>query len=84
MFSAVLQLLVYQKFGGISNYIEAATREANREGEGEFAGSGIVFLFSESFPILAMMGFAAYAVPGQGGAATIAPDLGAAPALSTA
>lgn len=61
MLSAVLQLLVYQKFGGISNYIEAATREANREGEGEFAGSGIIFLFSESFPILAMMGFAAYA-----------------------
>ncbi|MFB2836052.1 hypothetical protein [Floridanema evergladense] len=61
MFSAVLQLLVYQKFGGISNYIEAATRAANREGEGEFAGSGIIFLFSESFPILAMMGFALFA-----------------------
>ncbi|MBE9223914.1 hypothetical protein IQ264_00280 [Phormidium sp. LEGE 05292] len=65
MLSAVLQLLVYQKFGGITNYIEAATRAARREGEGEFAGSGIIFLFSESFPILAMMGFAAYAQKNQ-------------------
>lgn len=60
MLSAVLQLMVYQKFGGISGYIDAATRAARREGD-EFQGMGIVVLFSESFPILSMMGFAAYA-----------------------
>jgi hypothetical protein len=60
MLSAVLQLSVYQKFGGIGGYIEAATRAARREGN-EFQGMGIVVLFSECFPILSMMGFAAYA-----------------------
>lgn len=60
MLSAVLQLMVYQKFGGIGGYIDAATRAARREGD-EFQGMGIVVLFSESFPILSMMGFAAYA-----------------------
>jgi hypothetical protein len=59
--AAILQLMVYQKFGGIANYIDAATRAARREGEDEFQGMGILFLLSESFPILAMMGFTVYA-----------------------
>ncbi|MDJ0734635.1 MAG: hypothetical protein QNJ47_11315 [Nostocaceae cyanobacterium] len=59
--SAILQLMVYQKFGGLENYIAAATRAARREGENEFQGMGIVFLISESFPILSMMAFAVYA-----------------------
>jgi hypothetical protein len=59
--SAILQIMVYQKFGGIANYIEAATRFAMREGEDEFEGMGIIFLLSESFPIAFMMGFAHYA-----------------------
>ncbi|WP_414577516.1 hypothetical protein [Anabaena sp. CCY 9402-a] len=59
--AAILQVMVYQKFGGIANYIEAATRAAMREGENEFQGMGILFLLSESFPIVSMMGFAVYA-----------------------
>ncbi|MBD2165282.1 hypothetical protein H6G04_12840 [Calothrix membranacea FACHB-236] len=59
--SAILQLMVYQKFGGIANYIAAATRAAMRDGENEFQGMGILFVLSESFPILAMMGFTIYA-----------------------
>ncbi|MDJ0617723.1 MAG: hypothetical protein QNJ63_13445 [Calothrix sp. MO_192.B10] len=59
--AAILQLMVYQKFGGLENYIAAATRAARREGENEFQGMGIVFLLSESFPILSMMAFAVYA-----------------------
>ena len=60
MISAILQLMVYQKFGGIANYIESATR-ALTGGDNEFKGMGIVFLVSESFPILSMMAFAVYA-----------------------
>ncbi|MDJ0675321.1 MAG: hypothetical protein QNJ36_08090 [Calothrix sp. MO_167.B42] len=59
--SAILQLMVYHKFGGLENYIAAATRAARREGENEFQGMGIVFLVSESFPILSMMAFTVYA-----------------------
>ncbi|BAY90308.1 MULTISPECIES: hypothetical protein [unclassified Tolypothrix] len=59
--SASLQLLVYQKFGGILNYIEAANRSAMGGGENEFQGMGILFVLSESFPILAMMAFTIYA-----------------------
>lgn len=57
--SAVLQILVYQRFGGLTGYINAATDVVGR-GEA-FAGTGLLFVLSESFPILAMMGFAAYA-----------------------
>jgi hypothetical protein len=59
LLSAGLQIMVYQQFGGILGYINAAT-DVTGEG-GSFEGLGIVFLFSESFPILAMMGFAALA-----------------------
>lgn len=57
--SAGLQMLVYQRFGGLTGYIAAATDVVGR-GEA-FAGTGLLFVLSESFPILAMMGFAAYA-----------------------
>lgn len=58
IFSAVLQIGVYQQFGGIMGYIASATDIENRTA---WEGMGIVFLFSESFPILAMMAFALYA-----------------------
>jgi hypothetical protein len=57
--AGVIQLLVYSKYGGVIGYITAAT---DLEGRAEsFSGMGLVFLFSESFPILSMIGFAAYA-----------------------
>ncbi|MDB9374352.1 hypothetical protein [Nodularia sphaerocarpa] len=58
--SALLQIMVYRQFGGISNYINAATVSADEAGV-SFEGMGILFMFSESFPILAMFGFAIYA-----------------------
>ena len=58
MLSAGLQILVYIQFGGIMGYITSAT---NPEEASKFEGTGLVFLFSESFPILAMMAFANYA-----------------------
>ncbi|WP_208346090.1 hypothetical protein [Aetokthonos hydrillicola] len=58
MLSAVLQLKVYQEFGGIMSYIASAT---DVEELTKFEGMGVVFLFSESFPILAMMAFTVYA-----------------------
>lgn len=56
--SAVLQLMVYKMFGGFMGYIEASSME-NREAS--FNGMGWIFMLSESFPILAMMGFTVYA-----------------------
>jgi hypothetical protein len=58
--SAGLQIMVYQQFGGILGYINSATN-IGQEGSKAFEGLGIVFLFSESFPILAMMAYAFYA-----------------------
>jgi uncharacterized membrane protein len=57
IFSAVLQIGVYQQFGGLMGYIASASQE----GGSNLEGMGIVFLFSESFPILAMMAFSVYA-----------------------
>jgi hypothetical protein len=57
--SALLQVLVYIKFGGIVSYIETAA-DANFGAEA-FSGMGPLFMFSESFPILAMIRFVAYA-----------------------
>jgi len=56
--SAVLQIGVYQQSGGIMGYIDAARAT---ESDSNLTGMGIVFLFSESFPILAMMAFTVYA-----------------------
>jgi hypothetical protein len=58
LFTGLLQLWVYASYGGIMGYIAAATAYEYPE---RMAGMGIVFLFSETFPILAMMLFAAYA-----------------------
>lgn len=54
--SFVLQIRVYQQFGGIMGYINSAIEESSG-----FEGMGFVFLFSETFPILAMMAFSVYA-----------------------
>jgi hypothetical protein len=60
LLSAVLQVFTYQKFGGVMNYISAATSK-EAEDASQFKGMGILFIVSESFPILAMMGFVVYA-----------------------
>jgi hypothetical protein len=49
--SAALQLMVYASFGGISGYMQTFI-----EVEDGFTGMGWVFMFSEAFPILAVIG----------------------------
>jgi hypothetical protein len=53
--SALLQVWVYVQFGGIAGYIEATTEQVFRN---NMPGMGFTFMFSESFPILALMAFA--------------------------
>jgi hypothetical protein len=60
LLSAILQIFVYAKFGGILSYIATATDVSGSGGEA-FSGMGPLFMISESFPILAMIGFVAYA-----------------------
>lgn len=50
-----LQAFIYYKFGGISGYIDLYTSGLSRKA---FRGYGIVFLFSESFPIIYIIGIA--------------------------
>jgi hypothetical protein len=52
--TAALQVLIFIRFGGLSGYVTTV-----EERTGDFAGMGVVFMFSESFPILALMGGAA-------------------------
>jgi hypothetical protein len=55
--SFILQVRVYQQFGGITNYINSAVVAR----DGSFQGMGLMFLFSESFPILFMLLYAVLA-----------------------
>ncbi|MDW8206691.1 MAG: hypothetical protein RMJ43_02555 [Chloroherpetonaceae bacterium] len=55
--SALLQTYIYAEKGGISGFIRAYEEERARA----FEGKGWFFTISESFPILAMMGFAVIA-----------------------
>lgn len=58
--SAILQLWVYARFGGVLGYIQAY-RDAESLRIDTFAGMSYLFSISESFPILALIGFAIYA-----------------------
>lgn len=51
--SASLQIWVYTRFGGLGGYITSYV-----EGSGVFEGMGWIFMISESFPILCIIGFA--------------------------
>jgi hypothetical protein len=57
--SAVIQIFVYLKFGGLGGYINTATDLTIKDEA--FAGVGWLLMFSDNFPILAMIGFVAYA-----------------------
>lgn len=57
--SAILQIRVYQHFGGILGYITTATDPTTAGEAGR--GMGPLFMISESFPMLAMIGFVVYA-----------------------
>lgn len=54
--TALAQLAVYRQYGGIQGYIQTYEAGANA-----FVGMGWVFMISESFPILAFMGYAFWA-----------------------
>jgi hypothetical protein len=56
--SAILQVGVYVVYGGIVGYIEASRSVDDAQ---SMQGMGVVFLISETFPILAMLAFAVYA-----------------------
>ena len=59
------QVFVYMRFGGIGGYIESyESRRSAPLGNtgGGFAGMSYVFAISESFPILVVMGYAAFVV----------------------
>lgn len=53
----VLQIRVYAQYGGILGYIQAST---NLEERDAMPCMGLIFMISESFPILALMAFAVY------------------------
>src|SRR4030095_12298034 len=53
--TVILQLWIYSMYGGITGYISAAS-----EGRDAFRNIGVVFVVSESFPMLALIGFAVY------------------------
>ncbi len=55
--TAAAQIFVYSLFGGIGGYVSAYEQDVRVS----FAGMGWLFLISETTPILAMMGLAAYA-----------------------
>ncbi|MBA2662344.1 MAG: hypothetical protein H0U74_08610 [Bradymonadaceae bacterium] len=54
--TALLQLLIYVQFGGIMGYIMAY-----EDGGAAFEGKGWLFMLSEKFPVIALMGYAFYA-----------------------
>jgi hypothetical protein len=51
----MLQLWIYSMYGGIAGYIDMAS-----EGGEAFRNMGVLFLVSESFPALALIGFVIY------------------------
>ena len=60
--TAALQVQVYRQSGGILGYINIyETRFQTDNPGGGFEGMGWIFMISESFPILALMGYAFYA-----------------------
>jgi hypothetical protein len=58
LITGALQAYVYMSFGGLGGFIQAYT---NRYEEQAFEGMGWVFMLAESFPILALIGYAAFA-----------------------
>jgi hypothetical protein len=60
--SAALQLWVYVSHGGLAGYVDAFSESiGGPQSQRAFVGMGWVFMLSESFPIVAMIAFAAWA-----------------------
>jgi hypothetical protein len=55
--SAILQIWVYKQSGGIVGYVTSFQEDTMTA----FKGMGIIFMLSETFPVLMMMGFVVYA-----------------------
>lgn len=58
--SGLLQIWVYASYGGIAGYIDSFSSSLSL-GQRAFMGQGYLFVLSEVFPLLAIMGFAVYA-----------------------
>jgi hypothetical protein len=56
--SALLQVWVYAQFGGIEGFVAAATEQSFRN---NMPGMGFTFMFSESFPLVALLAFVVFA-----------------------
>lgn len=56
LLTGALQIWVYASYGGILGYIQAYTERATTNA---FRGMGWIFMLSESFPVLALMSYAA-------------------------
>jgi hypothetical protein len=59
--SGALQAWVYATQGGLAGYVESFTEAIGRPRENHFVGMGWIFTISESFPVVAMIVFAAWA-----------------------
>ena len=59
--TSMLQLWIYSMYGGIAGYIDMAS-----EGREAFRNMGPLFLVSESFPALALIGFVVYGADSRG------------------
>jgi hypothetical protein len=63
--SGLLQMWIYWRYGGLSGYIQMYVESYKHYGTTDpnlsFTGMGWIFTISESFPLLAMMGFGFYA-----------------------
>jgi hypothetical protein len=65
--SAIVQYLLYARFGGVRGFIDAFTNDAQTmdasdtfDRDNALAGMGWVIMFAECFPIFAMIAFAAW------------------------
>src|SRR5262249_53295869 len=56
--SALLQVWVYARFGGIEGFIAASTEQTVRN---NMPGMGFTFMFSGSFPLVALLAVAVWA-----------------------
>lgn len=59
--TATMQIIIFAQQGGIAGYIDYVTSGTKTDASIVFQGMGWIFMISESFPILSMIGFVIYA-----------------------